>query len=305
LGLLAGCSIVTSFTGLVDEGNGAADASGEASSSGDAGGNSVADGAASDASAADAGVDAPATDAGGDAADSGLPPGMVLVPAGAFTMGCVATDTLCGPDESPSHTVQLHAFYIDMTGVTNAAYDACLSAAGCTLPACTVDASATDPSFPRACITWTQADQYCTWAGKRLPTEAEWEKAARGTLPRLYPWGNAPLPDCTHGNFNGCVGGPSTGGSYPEGGSQYGAFDLEGNVVEWVADWYDPAYYDGSPGLDPPGPTSGTARSERGTSYGTMNGTNVDFLARVSARAYDKPDYAGDELGFRCAHDAP
>jgi formylglycine-generating enzyme required for sulfatase activity len=218
---------------------------------------------------------------------------MVSVPAGAFTMGCATADTACRADELPAHSVTLSAFEIDKTEVTQEAYTACVGAGKCTPPLCAWDCGQT--TYPANCVDWAQAKAYCAWAGKRLPTEAEWEKAARGTDGRIYPWGNDSA-DCTHMNMDGCVGHVVAVGSYPAGNSPYGAEDMGGNVVEMVADWYDAAYYATSPATDPTGPSSGTTYVGRG---GGFKSTAV--WQRCSSRDwYDLTDM-GLSFGFRCA----
>ena len=181
---------------------------------------------------------------------------LVYVPAGEFLMGSTDADLDAKADENPQHKVTMDTFWIDRTEVAKDQYQKCVDAGKCAVPVC----SGTGISdHPVVCVSWQDATNYCAWAGRRLPTEAEWEKAARGTDGRKYPWGNE-APDDKRLNYNANVGKTSAVGSYPSGASPYGALDMAGNVWEWVADWYDQNYYTSSPAQNPAGPDAGQFR---------------------------------------------
>ncbi len=224
----------------------------------------------------------------------------VVVDAGPFWMGCNETlDAQCGHEEYPQHEVSLSAFAISKTEVTVAQFAQCVAAGACETPEqnddlCTWSKSAQD-QHPVNCVRWSQAAAYCQWAGGRLPTEAEWEKAARGTDGAVYPWGADP-PSCKLVNYWSCDGTLDPVGSHPDGASPYGALDMAGNVWEWTADWYEAGYYDSSPAVSPLGPDAGEGRTIRGGSFLFYEGDGQ----RTSIRGDVEPDAAWHALGFRC-----
>ena len=229
---------------------------------------------------------------------------MVYVPAGEFEMGSEKYD-----DEMPMHTVELDAYWIDQVEVTNAMYARCVADGACGEQ--TRTGSATRGSyygnpdyddFPVIYISWDEADTYCEWAGRRLPSEAQWEKAAGwdedAQEQRLYPWGEE--VDNTYANYNYNVSDTTEVGSYKKGMSFYGTYDMAGNVWEWVNDWYDEGYYIHSPVLNPWGPTRSTGyRVVRGGSW-SENWTPIRAAERLRA----SPTYQTYYIGFRCAMDA-
>ncbi len=216
---------------------------------------------------------------------------IVYVPAGEFIMGSDEGDS----DEQPVHTVYLDAFWIDKYEVTNSQYRKCMEAGACDVPSDTTYYDNADyAEHPVVYVSWNDALAYCQWAGKRLPTEAEWEKAARGTDGRTYPWGEG--IDCDHAQYDECGGQTVPVGSRSKGASPYGALDMAGNVWEWVADWYDSGYYSQSPGRNPPGPDSSEFRVLRGGSW-----DDVAHFGRGAYRAGSDPRLRGNFVGFRCA----
>ncbi|HXF92508.1 MAG TPA: SUMF1/EgtB/PvdO family nonheme iron enzyme [Nitrospiraceae bacterium] len=228
------------------------------------------------------------------------PEGMVLIPAGEFLMG--AEDGL--PDSRPMHRVYLSSYWLDKYEVTNAQYRQCVEGGGCTPPK---DRQAFDDperaQHPVTNVTWMQARTYCEWRGKRLPTEAEWEKAARGTDGRRYPWGNSEemiKGRPKNGEIKAGANGTEQIGSQAATVSPYGVHDLVGSVWEWVKDWYAEDFYQMSPARDPQGPLRGSFRVLRG---GDWNERPLEL--RVSYRSWDEMTYWGPTLGFRCAQDVP
>ena len=269
----------------------------------------------------------------------GTPAGMVLVPAGDFTMGSTTGNTDGNFDEQPVHTVYLNAFYIDKYEVTNAQFKSFIDAGGYTTQAFwsvagwsartthgwtqpywwtagTYHSGPAWPDFPVVGVTWYEAEAYANFAGKRLPTEAEWEKAARGTDQRTYPWGNS--IGSSRANYFGS-GDPFDNSSTPVGfydgqlsrtrprfqttnsPSPYGAYDMAGNVWEWVADWYDGNYYSVSPSSNPPGPLTGSHRVLRGGAWGY----DPAYLRSAFRNDDGYPSYRSNTVGFRCARTLP
>ncbi len=250
-------------------------------------------------------------------------------------MGALPTDPTALPDEKPLHKVVLKVFRIDRYEVTNAEYRKFLEA---TLlehpktchpdepvdkrhtpePKTWFDPEWNAPEMPAQAVDWFDAYAYCAWAGKRLPTEAEWEKAARGEQVRRFPWGDELFADTPVGNFadeavkkieptwtiietyNDGFPHVAPVGSFPKGASPYGVEDMIGNVWEWVADWYSPTSYDSPITHDPKGPLSGDYRVLRGGAWDS----SIHFV-RASARHMNLPGYRGNSFGIRCAQDVP
>jgi formylglycine-generating enzyme required for sulfatase activity len=217
---------------------------------------------------------------------------MVEIPAGEFTMGNDVGDD----DEKPAHTVTLEAFEMDMFEVTNADFARFVEETGYQTEAEKAGESGWrayaegKDNYPVVKVTWNDADAYCQWAGKRLPTEAEWEKAAKGPEGFLYPWGNEWDPAKTNAKESGFRGTVAVG-SFPEGASPYGVFDMAGNVWEWTADWYQPY----------PGSTYQSAYF--GEKFKVTRGggwfQDADLVATSNRSATDL-SAANDDLGFRC-----
>ena len=218
---------------------------------------------------------------------------MVAVPAGEFTMGSNDPEIFMTPSR-PQRQVTLDGYWIDKNLVTVAQYRKFCKATGRKMP---------DPpewgwkdDHPVVNVTWYDAKVYCDWAGASLPTEAQWEKAARGTDGRAFPWGNQ--WDATKANsLESRLQATTPVGSYPEGASPYGALDMAGNVWEWCADYYGKDYYKSAPARNPTGPRSGEGRVQRGGSWGD----SLELPFRCAYRHYDVPGYRYLIVGFRCA----
>jgi len=239
------------------------------------------------------------------------------VPFGEFVMGntidaavaeCEKFDSGCSLDlyESngiaPPHKVTLKAFWIDETEVTNKMYALCVEDGKCQPPGDESSSTRTSyygdrhyTDYPVIHVSWNDAKAYCEWAGRALPSEAQWEKAARGPNGNTYPWGNA-APDKDLLNYSRSnVGDTTQVGLYPEGASPYGALDMAGNVAEWVADWWNKEYYQNSPAIDPPGPATGFQRGLRGGAW-----DDYEFVVSSTYRYLHKPGESDANIGFRC-----
>lgn len=248
---------------------------------------------------------------------------LIFIAAGEFIMGSDPGEPYFWGAEHPKHTVSLDAYWIYRTEVTNAMYRQCLQAGVCQPPAQITSASHPDyftnlkyNDYPVTNVTHADAAAYCAWAGARLPTEAEWEKAARGTGGALFPWGDEEVqsslanfcdqncpeqdPKYKEKDFDDGYADLAPVGSFPEGASPYDVLDMAGNVIEWVADWYDPNYYLDSPAANPAGPANGTRYILHGGSW-----RSIREGLRPAARIPKDMDYSSNYTGFRCAVDEP
>lgn len=225
---------------------------------------------------------------------------MAYIPEGVFPMG----NDRGSADEQPIHPVYLDAFYIDKFEVTNGFYKACVQAKKCQ-PVRNKGSAIRSyyydnrefETYPVIFVDWNMAQAYCKWRGARLPTEAEWEKAARGGTNVTYPWGDT--PDCNLANYGNCLGDTSSVTIYDLGQSRYGNYQMAGNVWEWVSDWYSAVYYLSSPRENPQGPDTGKQKVLRGGSW------KDDYaeMRSVNRRAQNPASYS-NTIGFRCAKDA-
>jgi formylglycine-generating enzyme required for sulfatase activity len=223
---------------------------------------------------------------------------LVEIPAGSFDMGCdAAVHPECTGDEAPVHRLQLSAFWIEATEVTAAQWRACEAAHAC--PALAGAAAGDDVAV--GFVPHADADAYCHWLGRRLPTEAEWERAARGPNGGLYPWGDD-APDCERAASRACDGGITVVATHPDGRSPEGVYDMAGNAWEWVSDGYNAEYYTTSPAEDPEmdDATAGL-RSVRG-----VDGWSDLSVLRSTNREMAIPDAVSPLVGFRCvSEEAP
>lgn len=234
------------------------------------------------------------------------PQGMVAVPEGEVVMGCANQSLFdkptgelgCIERAQPLHRVHLPAFFIDRTEVSVGDYAACVAAGKCKkVEGPEVPVTDREPDKPMSFVDWTEAQAYCEWKGKRLPTEAEWERAARGTDGRSRPWGDT-RATCEQASLLSCNG-PAAVGTHAAGKSPYGAEDMVGNVKEWVADRFGLHYFLESPRENPQGPEQGAQRTIKGSSYMTAAGSEAVYWRQGNA-----PGHRDKELGFRCAQTA-
>jgi eukaryotic-like serine/threonine-protein kinase len=233
----------------------------------------------------------------------------VYVPEGNFLMGSIPGDPGSQEDEFPQHLVYLDAFWIDQFEVTNRMYGECVSSGICESPSemgslthIMYFGNLSFAEHPVVNVSWSQARTYCQWVGRRLPAEAEWEKASRGTEGWMYPWGNQE-PACEMLSFGKpslelptCVRDAMRVGKYPGGASPYRALDMAGNVWEWVADWYEPDYYMFAPSNNPSGPASGVTKVVRGGAF-----SDEPEAVRSANRHQTHPEADSYLIGFRCA----
>jgi formylglycine-generating enzyme required for sulfatase activity len=223
---------------------------------------------------------------------------MAYVPEGVFPMG----NDRGRVDEQPIHPVHVDAFYMDTYEVTNGLYKACVQAEACQSVrknSATREHYYDDRKyvrFPVLFVNWHMAKAYCEWRGARLPTESEWEIAARGASNFTYPWGED--LDCNLANYGNCLGDTSGVIIYDRGQSRFGIYNMAGNVWEWVSDWYSDTYYRTSPEDNPQGPDTGTEKVVRG---GSWKDNSVEL--RSMNRGAEHPFYSSNAIGFRCAKD--
>ena len=221
---------------------------------------------------------------------------LTFLPPGEFIMGN-------GGFDAPEHGVTLDGYWMYQTKVTNRMFAQCVAVGSCTTPTeelgGPVYKNPDYANYPVVGVTWDQAQAYCGWSQGQLPTEAQWEKAARGPSGNIYPWGNDD-PACDLLNFGYCLGSISEVDVFPAGVSPYGLFDMAGNVFEWVSDYYGEAYYKDAPPVNPTGPESGEYRVIRGSSFETDPELIGSAIRHPGAQVYHSRD-----LGFRCAIPQP
>jgi formylglycine-generating enzyme required for sulfatase activity len=224
---------------------------------------------------------------------------LIYIPAGEFKMGSTKYDQDREVNEEPQRKVYLDAFWISKTQVTNAMFNACVAAGVCRYSA----SHTTNPNYldalyashPVVYVSWQAAQDYCSWVGGSLPTEAQWEKAARGPDGAKYPWGEE-SPRIKFTNSNNEIGNTTAVGQFPYGASYYGVFEMGSNVREWVWDWYDAIYYQVAPNENPRGPETGEKKVLKGAAY-----SDSYRFTRPANRLSHEPGSPGAVRGFRCA----
>lgn len=231
-------------------------------------------------------------------ADAAADKDMVVIPRGEYPMGSNEHS------DEPKHNVVVDGFMMDIYEVSNAKFKEFMKATGHAAPAYWDDPRLNKPNQPVVGVSWHDAAAFCKWEGKRLPTEAEWERAAKGPSGDLhYPWGHHLDPK--KANYGQNVGYTTPVDSYPEGVNGFGVYNMSGNVFEWVADWYDPKYYKSSPALNPQGPDKGYNFANQGPVKVLRGGSWLapETSLHTSHRFWNQPDNNsyGVGLGFRCA----
>lgn len=242
---------------------------------------------------------------------------LVFVPEGSFRMGASADFAPAEPDERPQREINVAAFWIDSTEVTFAMYELCLEDDDCSPPV-GPSSDRLSADHPVSGVSWHQAQTYCRWAARELPSEAQWEKAARGQDGRRYPWGwigapesgrdvrlnfcdvNCPF-DYRADQFDDGYARGAPVGSYPAGASPYGALDMAGNVWEWTADWYRAEAYKPTPTAAQTSQDEMKVRSIRGGSWAETTWEGIALISRASNRFWHQPERSRPDLGFRCA----
>jgi len=224
---------------------------------------------------------------------------IIYIPPGPFLMGTSNDAKVIKVEEQPQRTIYLDEYWIDKLPVTNGMYHLCLNVGKCNGLVSTTDyypffMNPAYTNYPVVYVSWYDAVKYCKWVGGSLPTEAQWEKAARGTDGRIYPWGNTP-PNSKLANYNNNIGTISSVGSFPAGASPYGLLDMAGNVREWIKDWYSDYYFHDAPSSNPTGPATGTKHTLKGGGWRDPN-----VYLRSASRLSHVASSPGDDRGFRC-----
>jgi Uncharacterized conserved protein len=224
---------------------------------------------------------------------------IIYIPPGNFLMGTSNDAKVIKVEEQPQRTIFLDGYWIDKVPVTNGMYHRCLDAGKCNGLVTTTNYHEIfiNPNFtnhPVVYVNWNDAVKYCAWVGGSLPTEAQWEKAARGTDGRIYPWGNTP-PNSKLANYHNYLGMTTIVGSFPAGASPYGLLDMAGNVREWIKDWYSDYYFHDATASNPTGPAKGVNHTLKGGGW-----RDPDVYLRSASRLNHVANSPGEDRGFRC-----